>query len=403
MDYGFNSAILILAFFTIKSQMKLNNKFRKPLLFITAIIDVYMISMTVYTCATTAYVFSSSPDHEQTIVIEKATSTNEMSLYLKSGILWKHYVTKISNLNQDGYIKNQWLNSKNISITYGDESDVKQAVFCFSDYNINHIDTDLRTSIRGTWASSDQQTIVSEDSYGIMITDHGQSDYFLRENCKASDYALVLYKNHKPVWTIVPRDNSNVDKGIIICPVSLGKSSPILLHSAPYLSLGTSDSMYDETSYLAPKSGQMDKGNQIASEMKNILLYSPSLSNFQNSLSSATVKTNSSNIYWVVRLADELIHKQFVYRGIQSDVQIEDMTLIFGNSKDFLMKVDTSECFTGSDTIGCEREYRVMRGNGVYLVVIVPSDTDCSGGLSRINSPVAYTTKSNPQYSYQTY
>lgn len=54
---------------------------------------------------------------------------------------------------------------------------LRQDAICFDTSHMNHAYFDLRNALLGTWETADHKAILTEDSYGIMITANGKYQY----------------------------------------------------------------------------------------------------------------------------------------------------------------------------------------------------------------------------------
>lgn len=361
-----------------------------------------------YFCGKITETPSTSPNGKYTLISKRDCGTGKTTLYLRIFFLFAQSEKQLT-YPANTPMKIQWASSDICTVTYTDAGDgmLRQDAICFDTSHMNHAYFDLRSALLGTWETADHKAVLTEDSYGIMITTNGKSQYYLRENCKAGAYLLTLCKDGTPVWNVTVADGHDdfaTVKHIHLCAVSTNQGNTLDLIFTPDTYISATDSVYDMATDVTSDSVKKEaKGRAIADKMACVLRKSPQLLNFRDSLSGVRVTTDSTDLFWIGRLADEQICKEFVLRGIESYVQIEKMQLLAGDKNEFLVSMEVKECYTGSDTVGLGRQYRIKKGNGVYLAIRVPEDMDGSVGLRKLSIPQEIITDSNPKYQYSAF
>ena len=343
-----------------------------------------------------------APNYENAIVVNQNIKSGQTIIYRMSFFLFAVPVKILYfNSNNSDTIKIQWLTTNICRVTYAqDDGQIQQYNYIYHPNNLPQ-KVDLISSLKGLWETGDHQTKLVANTYGIMITSNHNKTFFNRKSCKQIDSSILeLSSSGMQKWTIAILTKNSVIEKIILCSVSMNQNSPIVLSPEQDLSIDTIDSIVDPTSASVPPTICEKNGETIAQRMSEALKKTPNLSEFEPGLSAVKVIADSNDPFWIGRLADEEVYRQFLLYGIYSYVQINHMEILAGTEKEFLIKIDSSEYYTGSDTVGLSQTYRIKEGRGAYLAVRIPDEADGTKGLKILSSPKTRNTKWNKNYEF---
>ncbi len=144
-------------------------------------------------------------------------------------------------------------------------------------------------------------------------------------------------------------------------------------------------------------------GLATAQQMADILTESPDLSDFKAIQGLVKVQTDATDIFVISRLAVEENLKTFAVNGYDQDVQITRVILLAGDENEFVVKVYTETVVSDQNTseIQCgAQQYRVKKGDDVYLVMASVYDTVNSAGLVILDTPLVKDVSQDADYHF---
>ena len=158
--------------------------------------------------------------------------------------------------------------------------------------------------------------------------------------------------------------------------------------------------------FLLTEQEQQDLEQQELASAKilaDTLLKYPDLAGFQSQQGLVKVKTEAIDPYMVARLVLEEDLKMFAINGFDNDVQIDGMFLLAGDESEFLIKINYSTLFSCENSTGTATfipEYRIKKGNGVYIAMESGYEKVGAAGLKQYEFPPYNDTSNNPAYHF---
>ena len=363
---------------------------------VTGILLVVLLAFGIYTGVepnARKSVVSISPDGHM-MVLKYEKSTGRVTTY-QNQILWFARMSDTFPYTAEEEMKIQWLADDACAVTYRspDDSQTHQYVMTYGDRGNGIYTYYVYNVIQGGWGMEGKNTAGWELNTGpegitVVSPSGGEQTYEADDCVQFGTLAIALCKDGLPQWTLVLMDDcivgdntDMVESGTVaLCKVTMEKSAPVYFTRT---SLPEGADM--DLSEIPTKE---ERGKELRDTMKEILKNDPTLGQFESdSYGGIKVVTDEEDIFWVVRCGIEERLKLFAVNGVDVDCQILHMELTAGDSYDCVVKVNLLKTFPkdsgmGEDTQAeLEETYRVMKGEGAYLLVPVDYSTDPSVGL----------------------
>lgn len=306
------------------------------------------------------------------------------------------------------YMKTQWLADDICAVTYysPDDDAVHQYVATYGDRGDGITTPYVYNMISGSWGVDNKNIVgwsLEVGIDGLNIHNGSKQYHYEAKDCvQFGTLALALCENGLPQWTIalnedcVEEDGYLTEGTITLCKVSLEKTAPMRFY-------GSGRKKYFEES--AEPLSDKEAGQKIKKEMEEVLLEDKRLANFESVRDKVKVVTESTDLFWISRLALEENEKLSVLEGYGFDVQIDRMRIIAGDQYDFVVKIESTDTFTETDKedadgVQMEFIFRIMKGENAYLAVCLPYGVDGTVGLEAPGMEQSKVTKDDPQYHF---
>lgn len=338
-------------------------------------------------------VLSLSPDGHMT-VLKYEKNTGKVTTY-QNQILWFARVSDTFPYTAEEDMKLQWIEDDVCAVTYRspDDGQTHQYVMTYGDRGNGIYTYYVYNVLQGGWSTEGKNTAGWELRTGpegitVASPSEGEHTYEFEDCVQFGTLALALCENGLPQWTLVLMDDCVVgdDTDVIesgtvaLCRVTMEKSAPV------YFTRGSLPEGVDME--LSEMPSEQEKGEQLRDMMKDILKQDPTLSEFESdTYGGIKVVTQEEDIFWIVRCGIEEGKKLFAVNGVDVECQILHMELTAGDSYDCAVKVNIREEYGSPDENGetaqaeMEETYRVMKGEGAYLLVPVEYGTAPDAGL----------------------
>ena len=345
-------------------------------------------SMKPYALRTIASV---SPDHRHMAVLKYEKETGRVLTY-QNQKLWFARRSDQFPYTAEEDIKMQWLAEDVCAVTYKspDDRQVHQYVLTYGDRGDGITTYYVYNVVQGGWSAEGKNTAGWELKTGpegitVVSPSEGEETYAFDECVQFGTLAIALCKGGLPQWTLALEedcqisDTDCIEAGTVaLCKVTMEKSAPIYFTRGEF-----PDREWRKN--LAAEDAQ-ELGKALAKEMKETLKVDPTLAEYESTVyGGIKIETEETDIFWIVRCAMEERLKISSANGGDVDCQILYMELIAGDSYDCVVQVKSREMYTGSagekSQADMETTFRVMKGEGVYLLCPVGYGTDAAAGL----------------------
>ena len=357
-------------------------------------------------------VISISPDGHM-MVLKYEKSTGRVITY-QNQILWFARMSDTFPYTAEEDMKLQWLADDACAVTYRspDDGQTHQYVMTYGDRGDGIYTYYVYNVIQGGWSAEGKNTAGWELKTGpegitVVSPSGGEQTYEADDCVQFGTLAIVLCENGLPQWTlvllddcVVGDDTDMVESGTVaLCKVTMEKSAPVYFTRT---SLPEGSDM--EITDMPTKE---EKGGELRDTMKETLKNDPTLSQFESdTYGGIKVVTDEEDIFWIVRCGMEERQKLFAVNGVDVDCQILHMELAAGDSYDCVVKVNLIETYPDDSGMGedvraeLEETYRVMKGEGAYLLVPVGYGTDPAVGLDAPAMSMERDTADDEDYHF---
>ena len=395
LPYLFLGTAVLLAFIGICVLLR-DRKLRIICGAVSGLVLIVALALGIYTGAEPdgrRSVISISPDGHM-MVLKYEKSTGRVTTY-QNQILWFARMSDTFPYTAEEDMKLQWLADDACAVTYQspDDGQTHQYVMTYGDRGNGIYTYYVYNVIRGGWSAEGKNTAgwqlnTGPDGITVVSPSGGEQTYEADDCVQFGTLAIVLCENGIPQWTLVLTDDCVVgdetdviESGTVaLCRVTMEKSAPVYF---------TRTSLPEGADMDLPEiPTEEEKGEELRDTMRETLKSDPTLSRFESDpYGGIKVVTDEEDIFWIVRCGMEERQKLFAVNGVDVDCQILHMELTAGDSYDCVVKVNVLETYpddTGTEEASkaeLEETYRVMKGEGAYLVVPVGYGTDAAVGL----------------------
>lgn len=382
---------------------------------VTGIILIVLLASGIYTGAdpnARKSVVSISPDGHM-MVLKYEKSTGRVTTY-QNQILWFARMSDTFPYTAEEDMKLQWLADDACAVTYQspDDGQTHQYVMTYGDRGNGIYTYYVYNVIQGGWSVEGKNTAGWELKTGpegitVVSPSGGEQTYEADDCVQFGTLAIALCKDGLPQWTLVLTDDcvvgddtDMVESGTVaLCKVTMEKSAPVY-----YTRTSLPEGADMDISAMPTKE---EKGEELRDTMKETLKNDPTLSQFESdAYGGIKVVTDEEDIFWIVRCGMEERQKLFAVNGVDVDCQILHMELTAGDSYDCVVKVDLLETYPDDSGMGedtqaeLEETYRVMKGEGAYLLVPVGYGTDPAVGLDAPAMSMERDTADDEDYHF---
>lgn len=382
---------------------------------ISAAILVLLLAAGIYTSVQSSArksVLSISPDGHMA-VLKYERSTGRVTTY-QNQILWFARMSDAFPYTAEEEMKLQWLADDACAVTYRspDDGEVHQYVMTYGDRGNGITTYYVYNVVQGGWGAEGKNTAGWELKTGpegitVVSPSEGEQVYDSEDCVQFGTLAVALCEGGLPQWTlvltedcVVGDDTDVVESGTVaLCRVTMEKSAPV------YFSRTSLPEGADME--IAPTPSREENGEALRDRMKQTLREDPALSQYEpDPYGGIRVVTEEDDIFWIVRCGVEERYKLFASNGVDVDCQILHMELIAGDSYDCVVRVNEQNTYAsasgegGSSQAELETTYRVMKGEGAYLLVPAGYDTDPTVGLDAPAMAMERDTAGNEDYHF---
>ncbi len=359
---------------------------------------------------TTKTVVDLSPDYSNLLILKQDMQTGKTTVY-RNGFLWFVRRHEQFPYTVKEPVKTQWLSSDACAVTYESPDDAKthQYVATYGDrgqgsyYQVTNV-------LNGTWIPQNAiDWTLHADAEGITLSAKNAEEYYAKSDCtQFGTLGLTLNRDGAPRWTIVLNEECRVVQGqiesgasITVCRVSKEQTAPMNFQSVSMPQSGITDE-FGQPEYP----DEQGRGRIVVTYMQDVLKRYPDLKGYQPELDYQVVELDSEDPYEI----GLQVQKKWVENGdpsMNKNVQIKEMQVLAGNENDFLMEVITDSTYRDSRTNEKtvfedeENRYRIMKGDGAYLVARISPTADGSVGLEAVGSQKKLECADDPAYHIQ--
>ena len=382
---------------------------------ITAVVLILLLSAGICTAVrpeARKSILSISPDGHMT-VLKYERSTGRVTTY-QNQILWFARMSDAFPYTAEADMKLQWLEDDACAVTYQspDDGQVHQYVMTYGDRGSGITTYYVYNVVQGGWSAEGKNTAGWELTTGpegitVVSPSDGEQVYEVDDCVQFGTLAIALCENGLPQWTLVLLDDcvvgdvsDVVESGTIaLCKVTMEKSAPI------YFTRTAMPDGADMESTETPS--KEENGEALRDRMKQTLREDPALSRYEpDAYGGIRVVTDEEDIFWIARCGLEERYKLLAGNGVDVDCQILHMELLAGDSYDCAVRVKEKITY-GSDSGGgetstseMETTFRIMKGEGAYLLAWVGFDTDPAVGLDAPAMAMERDTAGNEDYHF---
>lgn len=350
-----------------------------------------------------------SPDFKRMMVLKRDEASGRVTIY-KNQILWFARPSDQFPYTVEGELKTQWLANDICAVTYysPDDGEIHQYVATYGDRG-NGITTPYVTNmIAGNWSAENKNIAgwsIQNGIDGIVIINGSETYTYGYDDCvQFGTLAIALCENGLPQWTIalnedcVEEDGTLTEGTITLCKVSLEKTAPMRFY-------GSGNRKYFDE--LAEPHVDEDAGKKLKKEMEKILQKDKTLTEFESTQDRVKIMTESTDVFWVSRLALEENIKQYAVNGISVDAQILDIRITAGDQYDFVVDMKVTEILTDANVENPEAtetemaySFRIMKGERAYLASKLSYGMDGTVGLDAPGMEQERNTKNEEEYHF---
>lgn len=350
-----------------------------------------------------------APNYRKMLVLKEDKKSGQVTIF-KNQILWFARPSDQFSYTVEGKVKTQWLANDICAVTYysPDDNAVHQYVATYGDRGDGITTPYVVNMIDGSWTAENKNIAgwsIQCGIDGIVVSNGSETYMYETKDCvQFGTLAIALCKNGLPQWTIAlnedcVEEDGHLTKGTItLCKVSLEKTSPMRF-------LGSGNRKYFDE--FAKPYVDENAGKTLKKEMEKILKKDKTLSQFESGYDKVKVLTESTDVFWVSRLALEEKLKQHAVNGITADVQMNEIKVTAGDKYDFVVKIKTTETLTDANAADpeptkTEMEYslRIMKGEGAYLAAVLSYGVDGTVGLDAPGMEQKKDTKADEEYHF---
>ena len=335
-------------------------------------------------------ILSISPDGHMT-VLKYERSTGRVTTY-QNQILWFARMSDAFPYTAEADMKLQWLADDACAVTYQspDDGQLHQYVMTYGDRRNGITTYYVYNVVQGGWSAEGKNTAGWELTTGpegitVVSPSDGEQVYEADDCVQFGTLAIALCENGLPQWTLVLLDDCAVgdvtdvvESGTIaLCKVTMEKSAPMY-----FTRTGLPDGADRE---IAETPSKEENGEALRDRMKQTLREDPALSRYESGL--------------------EERYKLLAVNGVDVDCQILHMELLAGDRYDCAVRVKEKVTYgsdPGGETSASEMEttFRIMKGEGAYLLAWAGFDTDPAVGLDAPAMAMERDTAGNEDYHF---
>lgn len=333
-----------------------------------------------------------SPDYRHRMVLKYEKETGRVLTY-QNQILWfARRSDQFPYTAEDG-MKMQWLANDACAVTYEspDDGQIHQYVMTYGDRGSGITTYYVYNAIQGEWSAEGKNTAGWElktgpEGISIVSPSGGEEIYESGDCVQFGTLALVLCRNGLPQWTLVLEedctltDSDYIKSGTVnLCKVTMEKSAPV--------SFSRSELLKGTDREILQMQDAQEAGKALVKEMKETLKSDPTLTEYESdAYGGIKIETDQTDLFWIVRCAMEERMKLLAVNSVDVDCQILYMELMAGDGYDCVVQVKSREIFNSSSgessQADMETTFRMMKGEGAYLICPVSYGTDADVGLN---------------------
>lgn len=382
---------------------------------VSAAVLAFLLSAGVYTAVQPAArksILSVSPDGHM-MVLKYERSTGRVTTY-QNQILWFARMSDAFPYTAESDMKLQWLADDACAVTYQspDDGQVHQYVMTYGDRGNGLTTYYVYNVVQGGWSAEGKNTAGWELTTGpegitVVSPSDGEQIYEVDDCVQFGTLAVALCENGLPQWTLVLLDDcvvgdvtDVVESGTVaLCKVTMEKSAPMYF---------TRTSLPDGADMeIAERPSKEENGEELRNRMKQTLKEDPALSRYESdAYGGIRVVTDEEDIFWIARCGVEERYRLLARNGVDVDCQILHMELLAGDSYDCAVRVEEQITYGGdsgsgeTSTAEMETTFRIMKGEGAYLLVPAGFDTDPAVGLDAPAMAMERDTAGNEDYHF---
>lgn len=382
---------------------------------VSAAVLAFLLSAGVYTAVQPAArksILSVSPDGHM-MVLKYERSTGRVTTY-QNQILWFARMSDAFPYTAESDMKLQWLANDACAVTYQspDDGQVHQYVMTYGDRGNGLTTYYVYNVVQGGWSAEGKNTAGWELTTGpegitVVSPSDGEQIYEVDDCVQFGTLAVALCENGLPQWTLVLLDDcvvgdvtDVVESGTVaLCKVTMEKSAPMYF---------TRTSLPDGADMeIAERPSKEENGEELRNRMKQTLKEDPALSRYESdAYGGIRVVTDEEDIFWIARCEVEERYRLLARNGVDVDCQILHMELLAGDSYDCAVRVEEQITYGGdsgsgeTSTAEMETTFRIMKGEGAYLLVPAGFDTDPAVGLDAPAMAMERDTAGNEDYHF---
>lgn len=307
-------------------------------------------------------------------------------------------------------ISTLWLNGDNNLVSYDDHNHQQQAfIATYGDRGNGISYYYVLSTLSGNWITQDNQDQnyeVSVNNGKVEIHSHNQIMAFESSQIEQFGTTAIVCKNEYgiPCYVIALNKNCDLnDEGLIasggtITIVNVEDQIPVELFCTTYKE--------DPDVQQQINHDMEEKAVKQINEMKTLLKQDASLKKFQNTNYLLKVETQSQDFFEITRLAYQVDIGKTPDSIYQLTDQINMIVVKAGTIDDFYVEVEADTWMENESTGeiiegGYIPQYRIMKGDGCYLVrkmeYRVPGDIQ----LIALSSPLKKDVSKNTLYRFE--
>lgn len=353
--------------------------------------------------------YSLSPDLSHQLVLKQSKQTGQIK-DLHYSFLCFGKSGSIFDTNQEP-IHTLWLNGDNNLVSYRDSTGQRLAyVATYGDRGNGISYYQVVGTLTGNWATlqeRDQSYQVSVDQGNIEIQHQNQTFYYSSSQIEQFGTTAIVCQDIRGNAQYVIALNENCefnDSGLItsdgtITIVDMEQLLPTELFCTTYKE--------DPLVQQEIDNQVEEQANQLISQMQNILSDDPTLDSYQDTYDIFSIKTSSEDFFEIARLAFQKdIQDDVISEGMKYINQITDISVKAGTISDFYveMKADIKleNMSTGHiDSNGLLANYRIMQGDGCYLIGRITYRVPGDVHLLALPSPIEKDVSEDSHYYFE--
>lgn len=355
-------------------------------------------------------IYSLSPDLSHQLVLKKNRFHGKMTYYHDTFLCFAKPTDQMdSDMNLD--ISTHWVTDDCNMIAYTNNNQKQIYVATYGDRGNGISYYNVIGSMQGNWikkSDSDLNYSMSVDDRGITIKYKDREETYSYNDTKQNGtIAVTIYDRYRnPRYVLVMNENCTLNQDYIL--KNDGTVQLIVLDkNLTSVEMFCTTYKEDEEAQKQIDDQMQTNAKTLVKKMQKILKDDPTLQKYQSTYDLFKIETEFNNMFEVVRLAYQAdIGENINIKNYIGTDQITNISIPAGTINDFYVEVKADTSLKNKSTgeisyNGYIPHYRIMKGEGCYLIARITYRMPGAIGLSPLIEKIEKDVSNNQDYYFE--